>query len=163
MELKHGLPASAIFWEILLIVPYGIETYAILSLIAWMLLLIVPYGIETRPNISFFPSLQSFNRTLWNWNNFCFSPFMYLNATFNRTLWNWNLPVIVVRPHQEAFNRTLWNWNHNRKGMRCTGRPFNRTLWNWNQISCQSLSHQMCLLIVPYGIETDYYEGNHTS
>ena len=52
---------------ILLIVPYGIETYDESTRRIYLdTLLIVPYGIETRILTSNQALLSSFNRTLWN-------------------------------------------------------------------------------------------------
>ena len=53
--------------NILLIVPYGIETtyeYGMFRLA--IQLLIVPYGIETQSCSKICVSLVTFNRTLWN-------------------------------------------------------------------------------------------------
>ena len=47
MELKHEYYRLPNGMEILLIVPYGIETYLDLTNYRLISLLIVPYGIET--------------------------------------------------------------------------------------------------------------------
>ena len=53
--------------EVLLIVPYGIETLLMVSLLYLTLnLLIVPYGIETLMEELTETKWKSFNRTLWN-------------------------------------------------------------------------------------------------
>ena len=73
-----------------------------------------------------------FNRTLWNWN-YSSPPHLLRSLPFNRTLWNWNILVASSWYRNTAFNRTLWNWN-------C------RSQWY--------VLPGICLLIVPYGIET---------
>ena len=100
-----------------------------------------------------------------------------LQESFNRTLWNWNNKRIISRPRLRgllivpygietikkvatccplvSFNRTLWNWNHHRSPQihnPCTA--FNRTLWNWNSTVAADPFPVLVLLIVPYGIET---------
>ena len=69
MELKHGTTTFAsASTMLLLIVPYGIETYQVypeLQLVCQ--LLIVPYGIETLVSLCLnVNSVITFNRTLWN-------------------------------------------------------------------------------------------------
>ena len=48
MELKHGKTRITLEKDLLLIVPYGIETRLKLFLLLEYNLLIVPYGIETQ-------------------------------------------------------------------------------------------------------------------
>ena len=82
--------------------------------------------------------------------------FDVIQIAFNRTLWNWNLITETVSADLFSFNRTLWNWN---TGSPTGGRvllPFNRTLWNWNVVSTDIGISFLGLLIVPYGIETEY-------
>ncbi len=50
----------------LLIVPYGIETKSVLSMLFSAKLLIVPYGIETPKSCTDVWRWRTFNRTLWN-------------------------------------------------------------------------------------------------
>mgnify|MGYP003215757381 CR=1 FL=1 len=54
--------------KLLLIVPYGIETYIASHWRNRYRLLIVPYGIETLMWMIHSSSVPTFNRTLWNWN-----------------------------------------------------------------------------------------------
>ena len=88
-----NISALILIWvhDILLIVPYGIETRC--PALIWRTttqLLIVPYGIETINDNGIIEKLEPFNRTLWNWNynSYCFGG--QTLTTFNRTLWNWN-------------------------------------------------------------------------
>ena len=60
------------------------------------LLLIVPYGIETSKGLSVKDLLSPFNRTLWNWNKIL-KPKHKLSSAFNRTLWNWNLHTYTIK------------------------------------------------------------------
>ena len=63
---------TAYYWRLvtavgeLLIVPYGIETSDPHESACVVFLLIVPYGIETSRIGYSFSSLYTFNRTLWN-------------------------------------------------------------------------------------------------
>ena len=66
MELKQIRRYEDISLLILLIVPYGIETWYCSICRKWRYLLIVPYGIETLYGETLFLSQVSFNRTLWN-------------------------------------------------------------------------------------------------
>ena len=66
MELKLGRRNYAVAVLVLLIVPYGIETYHIVKLRFLNALLIVPYGIETRERFKHESTRIAFNRTLWN-------------------------------------------------------------------------------------------------
>ena len=67
MELKHQFAAVTNGLDLLLIVPYGIETYYTKQLyLKLKQLLIVPYGIETDEAWNFHFDDSSFNRTLWN-------------------------------------------------------------------------------------------------
>ena len=66
MELKPSSTSLLVFPAILLIVPYGIETWKQPRYAKDGSLLIVPYGIETFPLIDLAVLLPSFNRTLWN-------------------------------------------------------------------------------------------------
>ena len=54
-----------IFYQ-LLIVPYGIETLSVRMSNSGLTLLIVPYGIETLVVRLCVRFLRAFNRTLWN-------------------------------------------------------------------------------------------------
>ena len=67
MELKHLIQRGNNKLNLLLIVPYGIETL-LYSLDYHNLdcLLIVPYGIETRKPYTNGRTKRPFNRTLWN-------------------------------------------------------------------------------------------------
>ena len=67
MELKHLCRPLPTFARLLLIVPYGIETYYYWwsDGSGWSLL-IVPYGIETKRTSCEVMALNTFNRTLWN-------------------------------------------------------------------------------------------------
>ncbi len=67
MELKLVNLTSKNLDDILLIVPYGIETLQeYRELVEQQRLLIVPYGIETGTFILDGCEVCSFNRTLWN-------------------------------------------------------------------------------------------------
>ena len=67
MELKQMWTESGVKDEILLIVPYGIETqFHSVAIDSHFLLLIVPYGIETSIIWSSRKNSLSFNCTLWN-------------------------------------------------------------------------------------------------
>ena len=66
MELKLGFRACVFFRNLLLIVPYGIETSTFRRNLYVSELLIVPYGIETGLSLTSLSSRDSFNRTLWN-------------------------------------------------------------------------------------------------
>ena len=67
MELKLHFGIFVQIEIILLIVPYGIETYQNNMKPAMRKdLLIVPYGIETEFSRPAASSGRSFNRTLWN-------------------------------------------------------------------------------------------------
>ena len=67
MELKLNTVSNRKRVNILLIVPYGIETNTVrIYQIRSNLLLIVPYGIETVRMRIFAPLSPSFNCTLWN-------------------------------------------------------------------------------------------------
>ena len=66
MELKHHQELNMIFQDILLIVPYGIETQLKAISESSLKLLIVPYGIETRFLEINIKIPTAFNRTLWN-------------------------------------------------------------------------------------------------
>ena len=57
-----------VFLTQLLIVPYGIETNLKIIMLYNINLLIVPYGIETSITFIGSNTLRSFNCTLWNWN-----------------------------------------------------------------------------------------------
>ena len=106
-------------------------------------------------------SAWSFNRTLWNWNNL--SPAIpeiawtllivpYGIETCN-TIKNWII--------WWTFNRTLWNWNMKRFWFLTNHSTFNRTLWNWNHEDSMYSHWKRTLLIVPYGIETQYTSACH--
>ena len=140
--------------DILLIVPYGIETYNSFGCHIEYNLLIVPYGIETRrKRLMKRDEARAFNRTLWNWNrqNKTINEFFF---TFNRTLWNWNVMKRLLFGDRLTFNRTLWNWNNVGAAIFLLTNTFNRTLWNWNCVECTVEQTEKTLLIVPYGIET---------
>ena len=119
---------------LLLIVPYGIETYLTFQLrTMFVCLLIVPYGIETHLRIFFNSVDPSFNRTLWDWNyqhaylindNGILLIVPYGIETFYRCSHPFHRASLLIVPygietsdighdihHREAFNRTLWNWN----------------------------------------------------
>ena len=66
MELKLWDEIDTIVSGLLLIVPYGIETYFQFSCIDVVMLLIVPYGIETQFRLGRTHKHKAFNRTLWN-------------------------------------------------------------------------------------------------
>ena len=66
MELKRIKVINFVKREILLIVPYGIETCIRFAGTCLGLLLIVPYGIETSKESFLQSSCKAFNRTLWN-------------------------------------------------------------------------------------------------
>ena len=88
MELKLGSPDKEAPVDILLIVPYGIETPAgICSYTVSAMLLIVPYGIET------------------NEGNMFRKHFLLLIVPYGI-----ETPVISrIIERNKAFNRTLWN------------------------------------------------------
>ena len=68
MELKPSTLRNVCPSLVLLIVPYGIETYACVLRSGMAIgLLIVPYGIETWEHTAADAAADaSFNRTLWN-------------------------------------------------------------------------------------------------
>ena len=123
-----------------------------------LLLLIVPYGIETNNPCRWILPPSSFNRTLWNWNLSLFLFSTFDTFTFNRTLWNWNLFFLFgLYRGFSTFNRTLWNWNllQFTPYARLTNLlivPYGIETQYWHKCRLQHL----CLLIVPYGIETLY-------
>ena len=87
MELKHYGSAPSLFDEVLLIVPYGIETYNQGYYDRSQCLLIVPYGIETK-----FLELNMRQGYLlivpYGIETLYYSPYTHFSAPFNRTLWN---------------------------------------------------------------------------
>ncbi len=66
MELKPKHIKHTIWTNILLIVPYGIETRKGSVYMPFLQLLIVPYGIETSYSLRTNVLGLAFNRTLWN-------------------------------------------------------------------------------------------------
>ena len=66
MELKHFTGEAAVKGTGVLIVPYGIETFAESAFDEVFKVLIVPYGIETISTNQIIQTLRSVNCTLWN-------------------------------------------------------------------------------------------------
>ena len=66
MELKPNSGQFSLIFSILLIVPYGIETFLQTGGNRQLKLLIVPYGIETWEAWQDVDTTDTFNRTLWN-------------------------------------------------------------------------------------------------
>ena len=177
MELKR---ISGIYnddTDVLLIVPYGIETIFSLASITVPSLLIVPYGIETTTNEDFINwFFLPFNRTLWNWNSLSSFPqspgwplliVPYGIETIIYIIkYSWHILLIVpygIETYLAPFVGIV------RYGLlivpygietvtadltKFVWASFNRTLWNWNEGLTLSNAREARLLIVPYGIET---------
>ena len=118
------------------------------------IVLIVPYGIETWTIFSVRLDRRCVNCTLWNWNLVLF---MHKRNMFcvNCTLWNWNVLEYLMNKVSWSVNCTLWNWNISNT-CPCTSsshvlivpygietvvswvqicqpqKGVNCTLWNWN-------------------------------
>ena len=82
--------------------------------------------------------------------------YLYFRS-FNCTLWNWNKVFLIASAIRTTFNCTLWNWNDGTEDVSVPcGSTFNCTLWNWNNAPAWFSHVCVCLLIVPYGIETRF-------
>ena len=88
MELKPGLPLLLFPCYILLIVPYGIETYHLQVSVMSYFLLIVPYGIETRFVKEYLCSVFCLLIVPYGIETLKVSSEGQTTAAFNCTLWN---------------------------------------------------------------------------
>ena len=116
--------------------------------------------MELKPNYTYRKgswSLDTFNRTLWNWN-------------FRITLCVRTYAALLIEPYGIetdalnealrpffAFNRTSWNWNHFMSGggawhLMLLIEPYGIETRRW----CARTAPTATLLIEPYGIETNY-------
>ena len=134
MELKRltGIPTDSS--NVLLIVPYGIETNTFLCVGRSKELLIVPYGIETDILARSVTAPPTFNCTLWNWNHYRSMFIDEVLDTFNCTLWNWNNTI----PFGNIFGIVLLIV------------PYGIETDDASHLNVKLRN----LLIVPYGIET---------
>ena len=87
MELKPTSTEVTCQLDLLLIVPYGIETLQDVRFYLFQKLLIVPYGIETYHQLLLHHDNQLLIvpygiETIW------YTRFSCYRRTFNRTLWN---------------------------------------------------------------------------
>ena len=119
------------------------------------ILLIVPFGIETSSDSLTIHSLCSFNRTIWNWNfeipaaALSFSALLivpfgietFVPKSFVRPVWYLLIVPFGIETAYAYSSGTLSD-------------SFNRTIWNWNHSSISDSISNLILLIVPFGIET---------
>ena len=87
MELKLSKNAIAAARGVLLIVPYGIETFFVIRKKNFQQLLIVPYGIETQCPCGSGSSCRLLI-VPYGIETTCFRGLSVTTSTFNRTLWN---------------------------------------------------------------------------
>ena len=96
----------------LLIELYGIEMLDIRQSENVWVLLIELYGIEILAKSTFMIELRnSFNRTIWNWNNkLLFGLFLTFALLIELYGIEISLLFFLFLLHK-PFNRTIWNWN----------------------------------------------------
>ena len=86
-----SLPSTPSFQQILLIVPYGIETTFLLAEGGSEGLLIVPYGIETLCCLQQHVSPLALLIVPYGIETVIYTDGDFYSYAFNRTLWNWNM------------------------------------------------------------------------
>ena len=123
--------------QVLLIVPYGIETSHQIWQTSLRYLLIVPYGIETH-------------RTWRHIKNLC---------AFNRTLWNWNVEVVLHLLFSSSLLIVPYGIETGQSAVRNAVKFLLIVPYGIETQCVDRLTAGRILLIVPYGIETEESEN----
>ena len=88
MELKLSIEHNLTVHIVLLIVPYGIETFFVIRKKNFQQLLIVPYGIETKSFVINLENLLDLLIVPYGIETLIGYSILWYYVPFNRTLWN---------------------------------------------------------------------------